>query len=53
MENLDKLKYIRCCFLEAVRLRSPGVIVRIVTKSFNVKVFTHVVVVLHLLFIVI
>ncbi|KAF6030541.1 CYP39A1 [Bugula neritina] len=35
--TFEKLKYIRCCFLEAIRIRSPGVITRMVVKSFNVK----------------
>ncbi|XP_067931990.1 24-hydroxycholesterol 7-alpha-hydroxylase-like [Watersipora subatra] len=37
---LHKLKYIRCCFLEAIRIRSPGVIIRMVIKPFQVKGYT-------------
>lgn len=40
-ETLSKLKYVKCCFLEAVRIRSPGVITRKVVKSFSVKVTTN------------
>ncbi|XP_071113584.1 24-hydroxycholesterol 7-alpha-hydroxylase-like isoform X1 [Haliotis cracherodii] len=35
--DLRQMPYLKCCMLEAIRLRSPGVITRRVVKSFTVK----------------
>ncbi|XP_050391627.2 24-hydroxycholesterol 7-alpha-hydroxylase [Patella vulgata] len=38
--DLRKLPYLKSCILETVRLRSPGIIPRYVTKPFEVKGYT-------------
>ncbi|XP_046568307.1 24-hydroxycholesterol 7-alpha-hydroxylase-like [Haliotis rubra] len=38
--DLRQMPYLKCCMLEAIRLRSPGIITRKVVKSFTVKEMT-------------
>ncbi|KAK7107491.1 24-hydroxycholesterol 7-alpha-hydroxylase-like [Littorina saxatilis] len=39
-ESLASMPYLKCCILEAIRLRSPGIITRRVVKPFKVKNMT-------------
>ncbi|KAL5011120.1 hypothetical protein ScPMuIL_013425 [Solemya velum] len=39
-ETLKRMPYLKCCVLEAIRLRPPGVIVRRVVKAFTVGGYT-------------
>ncbi|KAL3882259.1 hypothetical protein ACJMK2_028621 [Sinanodonta woodiana] len=39
-EVLRSMPYVKCCMLEAIRLRSPGIITRKVIKTFKVKGYT-------------
>ena len=40
LEDIKKLRLVECCILEAIRLRSPGMIARKLTEPLQVQGFT-------------